>query len=297
MKASIVGSGAFLLCAHGCSLSTPEVEKKPQMKPSDAKKVFIKKGTCSRTFCFLLNREYGHPMDDEEKAADPLAGGILQRGHQCGMLWGASLAAGAESFRRYKSSGRATASAIIATQSMESSFTNQTKTVNCRDYTDCDFTSKWSFAKYMISGRFLACFDLAEKWAPDAIRSANKGLGQDPSESTERSVSCASEVVKQMGGGDQEAAMVAGFAGGMGLNGNGCGALSAAIWMKQLAWQRNPSGEKPDTAEMLDAFLAITGSEMLCRRISGRRFQSVREHTDYICNGGCAKVIETLACV
>ena len=33
-----------------------------------------------------------------------------------------------------------------------------------------------------------------------------------------------------MGGSEEEIAMVAGFAGGLGLSGNGCGALSAAIW-------------------------------------------------------------------
>ena len=64
---------------------------------NDAKRVFLKKGTCSQTFCFLLNREFGHLKENEERAADPLAGGIMQRGQQCGMLWGATLAVGAES--------------------------------------------------------------------------------------------------------------------------------------------------------------------------------------------------------
>ena len=45
-----------------------------------AKRAFIKNGTCSRTFFFLLNREFGHLKEDEERAIDPLAGGILQQG-------------------------------------------------------------------------------------------------------------------------------------------------------------------------------------------------------------------------
>ena len=65
-----------------------------------AKRTFIKKGTCSRTFFYILDREFGHPREDEEKAIDPLAGGILQQGYQCGMLWGASMAVGAEAYRR-----------------------------------------------------------------------------------------------------------------------------------------------------------------------------------------------------
>jgi len=68
---------------------------------SDTKKVFRKCGTCSRTFFHILDREFGQPKDREECAADLLAGGLKNTGHQCGMLWGATLAAGAESFRRY----------------------------------------------------------------------------------------------------------------------------------------------------------------------------------------------------
>ena len=67
--------------------------------PKDGKKVFRKLGTCSRTFFYILNREFGHPRELEERASDVLAGGIMQKGHQCGMLWGASLAIGAEAYR------------------------------------------------------------------------------------------------------------------------------------------------------------------------------------------------------
>ena len=70
-----------------------------------AKRTFIKKGTCSRTFFYILDREFGHPRDEEEKAIDPLAGGILQQGYQCGMLWGASMAVGAEAYRRNNDPG------------------------------------------------------------------------------------------------------------------------------------------------------------------------------------------------
>lgn len=42
-------------------------------------------GTCSRTFFYIINREFGFPHENEERAADPLAGGIVQQGYQCGM--------------------------------------------------------------------------------------------------------------------------------------------------------------------------------------------------------------------
>ena len=79
---------------------------------NDARRVFLKKGTCSQTLFFLLDREFANPKENEERAADPLAGGIMQRGHQCGMLWGASLAVGAESFPRLPDLHRKTESPI-----------------------------------------------------------------------------------------------------------------------------------------------------------------------------------------
>lgn len=55
-------------------------------EPNDIRKVFWKCGACSHTFFFLLNREFGHPKRDEEYASDPLAGGLMQTGNQCGKL-------------------------------------------------------------------------------------------------------------------------------------------------------------------------------------------------------------------
>ncbi|MGI9549610.1 MAG: hypothetical protein ACR2MT_00310, partial [Aurantibacter sp.] len=57
--------------------------------PKDGRKVFKKLGTCSRTFFHILNREFGHLKESEEEASGALAGGIMQEGEQCGMLWGA----------------------------------------------------------------------------------------------------------------------------------------------------------------------------------------------------------------
>ena len=147
--------------------------------PKDGKKVFRKSGTCSRAFFHILNREFGHPKEQEERAADSLAGGIMQKGHQCGMLWGASLAIGAEAYRRCNNKNEAIRVAINATRHIMESFSKRENTINCRDITNCDFSNKWSYAKYFFSGRFLHCFDLAQKWAPEAVISAIEGLSKE----------------------------------------------------------------------------------------------------------------------
>lgn len=263
------------------------------------KRTFLKKGTCSRTFFHILNREFGFPLDQEEQAADPLAGGIMQQGYQCGMLWGASLAVGAEAYRRSENFDQAVALSIRATQYVMKSFLNRTKTVDCSDITKTNFSSKLSMAKYLFSGKFYSCFQLAEKWAPEAIDSALEGLSVDKSELPKQQMSCATEVARKMGASDEEMIMVAGFAGGLGLSGNGCGALSATIWMNTLQRIRkqnikisytDPIGEK-----IINAFYAETDYKMLCSEITGEHFNTSQDHTIFMKNGGCKKLIKILA--
>jgi len=265
----------------------------------DTKKVFRKLGTCSRTFFYLLNREFGHLKEAEECAADLLCGGLMQRGHQCGMLWGASLAVGAESFRRFKDINQAISVAITATQHLMKSFAERSNTIDCLDITRCNFMSKWSMAKYFFSGRFLACFTLAEKWAPEAIQAAIEGLDQEQMDEPQLCTSCACEVAKKMGASQEEMVMVAGFAGGLGLSGNACGALGAAIWMNTLAWCRKYDKKSafpsPVAERTLETFFDVNGSEMLCHKISGQHFETISDHAAFIKNGGCEKLINALA--
>ena len=274
--------------------------------PNDTKKVFRQCETCSRTFFFLLNREFGHPAEAEERAANPLAGGLMRTGHQCGMLWGAALAVGAESSRRYRDPGQAAAIAVTATQSLMESFARGAKSVDCRDITGCDLTTKAGMAKLLVKTfigliYYSPCFNLAEKWAPEAIRTATEGLSREPSVSPQPSLGCASLLVKKLGAGDAEAATVAGFAGGMGLSGNACGALAAAIWWRDLVATRKTSGRTPhdgnssEIQKILRDFQRETGGEILCRKISGRRFATLAEHAEFVHDGGCGKLLDVLA--
>ncbi len=263
-----------------------------------AKRAFIKKGTCSRTFFYILDREFGHPLDDEEKAIDPMAGGILQQGYQCGMLWGASMAVGAESLRKNKQPGQAIGITILATQHIMKSFVKRTKSIECEEITSCDFSNKKSFAKFMLSGKFVSCLKLAGKWAPEALKAANEGLMLDH-DLPQHSMSCASEVVRKMGGSKEEMVMVAGFAGGLGLSGNGCGVLAAAVWMNALIHNRKQTGKSanydPDKDLTLKAFYEETDYEMQCDKICGQRFKTVDDHTEFVKNGGCKELISVLA--
>jgi hypothetical protein len=51
------------------------------------KRLFLRLGTCSKLLFHILDREFGNPMETEERAWDQLCGGLALTGRQCGMLW------------------------------------------------------------------------------------------------------------------------------------------------------------------------------------------------------------------
>jgi len=271
--------------------------------PGDTKKIFTKCGACSQTFFHLLNREFGHPKKTEELASDPLAGGLMNSQHQCGMLWGSALAAGAESFRRYYDLNQAINKAITSTQNIVESFSKRAKSTNCRDIIGIDFSDKSNVVKFMVKslpGGFdnLICMNLAEKWAPEAIQSAKEGLTTKQTDLPQFPLSCASEVAKKMGANDEEMVMVSGLAGGIGLSGHECGALGAAIWISSLDWCKKHPGESgysnPNVNKILEAFNEETGSNSLCNKISGQCFKTIGDHTEFVNNGGCSNLINVI---
>ena len=267
--------------------------------------VFWKCGSCSGAMFHLLNHEFANHKENEEKALDLLAGGVAQKGYQCGMLWGGALAVGTESFHRYSDNSDAIASAITASHHIVASFNKRNKSVNCRDISGVEWENKREFVTFMVKTImrgfiYSPCFNLIAKWTPEAIQAANNGMSEKAVHS-KPCMSCATETVKKMGGSNEESVMVAGFAGGIGLSGNACGALSAAIWYKMLDWAKQNPGKTPsffnneDVKKIVRAFYMQTDSEMLCGKICGKHIKTIDEHTEYIRSGGCEKLIDALA--
>ncbi|HPR31814.1 MAG TPA: C-GCAxxG-C-C family (seleno)protein [Prolixibacteraceae bacterium] len=269
------------------------------------RQVFWKCGACSHAMFHLMNHEFNNSKPQEEKASDMLAGGIAQKGQQCGMLWGSALAAGTEAFRLHADKDKARAASIYASKLLVNSFYNRTQTVNCRDISRVDWENKFQMILYTVKTFaqgfvFSPCFNLIVKWTPEAAMAAKKGLTENNT-FTSQCMSCASEVVQKMGGTEEESLMVAGFAGGIGLSGNACGALAAAIWYKMLDWGKKNQGKtqslfnNPDAKKILRTFYIQTDSEVLCKHICNKNFNNIDEHTEYIKNGGCKNIIDALA--
>jgi hypothetical protein len=240
-------------------------------------------------------------MAEEERAAMPLAGGIMQRGYQCGMIWGATLAAGAEAHRRLGEGPRAEALTVAAAARLVEAFRTQNGATDCFDITEIDDSStKLEMMTYfLLKGGAVRCFAGAARYASAAKEAIDTALSAPPGDAPPAPVSCAALLARRMGASGLHAVMAAGFAGGIGLGGGGCGALAAAIWITGMKALRDGAVrldfESPVALAVIDRFLVATGGQFECAAICGRRFADVEEHAAYLRGGGCAPLVEELA--
>jgi len=232
----------------------------------------------------------------------PLAGGIANMGYQCGMIWGAALAAGAQAYRLHGPGPQAETAAIIATQRAMESFRAHTKNeINCLEISHLNMqgnTELRSILKFFLKGGPIGCFRMAARYAPDAFNGIDSAFSGEQFEAPSPPVSCAAILAQKMGVSDMHTVMAAGFAGGIGLSGGACGALGASIWITGIDRPAEPEGfSYTDTwiGDMIEKFLESTDYEFECSEIIGRRFENIDDHAAYLRDGGCSKIIEALA--
>ena len=243
----------------------------------------------------MVDRAFGLERTAEERAAAPLAGGIARNGYQCGMVWGSTLAAGAEAHRRFGAGARAEAVAIEAAQRIVKSFRAQNGAVDCFDLTGTDFESKTQTWLYLLTGSAVGCFRMAARYAPVAKAEIDAALSLDAIDIPEPPVSCAALAARRLGANAEHATMAAGFAGGIGLCGGACGALGAAVWVGSMGAGRDYKALDAKAAPTIARFLAATGGRFECAEIVGRKFESVADHAEFVRDGGCTRVVEALA--
>jgi len=266
---------------------------------------FLKGRACSDTLFHVLNRAFDHPLKGEEPAVMPFAGGIMQHGYQCGMVWGATLAAGAQAYRLLGPGPQAETGAIIAAQRLVESFRARNNNINCLEITGIDKSSSTMqmIIYFLIKGGAIDCFRMAARYAPVAFSEINTALSEKQIEAPPAPVSCAAMLAQKMGVSDRHTVMAAGFAGGIGLSGGACGALGAAIWiigMNSLKegvgdnlWKSNVFQSR--ASDMIDRFLKSANHTFECSEIVGRRFENIGDHAGYLRDGGCSEIIEVLA--
>lgn len=110
----------------------------------------------------VVNASFDHPLILEEQGSALLVGGIMQHGFQCGMLWGAALAAGAQAFRLLGPRLQAECGAITAAQRLVDPFRNTNTYVDCGDITDVDWTESSQALKFIFRGGPIKCFRIQQ---------------------------------------------------------------------------------------------------------------------------------------
>ena len=248
----------------------------------------------------VLNEAYEERKQLEEKGSAPLAGGIMQHGYQCGMIWGAVLAAGARAYELFGSGPEAETKAIMAAQKLVEEFQSCTGEINCLEITDIDNSSSVMKMLYvfLIKGKTISCMRLTGKFSPKAFGVINSVFSEKDIKPLSPPISCAAILARKMGASEKHIVMAAGLAGGIGLCGGGCGALGTAIWLMTMDKGLDSKMEfkDPKAMEMIEkAFLPNSDYEFECSDIVGRKFENIEDHAKFIREGGCSKIIEALA--
>jgi len=237
----------------------------------------------------------------EEYATMPLAGGIMQHGYQCGMIWGATLAAGAQAYRLLGPGPQAETGAVMAAQRLVEAFRAQNNHIDCLEITDIDKSSSTMqmIMYFLIKGGTIGCFRMAARYAPVAFDEINTALSENRIEAPSPPVSCAAMLAQKMGVSEMHRVMAAGLAGGIGLCGGACGALGTAIWIIGMNSLKEEGGKiefhSPRAIDAIDKFIKCTDYEFECSEIVGRKFENIDDHVGYLRDGGCSKIIEVLA--
>lgn len=246
----------------------------------------------------VVDSSFDHPLQLEEKATMPLAGGILNLGYQCGMLWGAALAAGAQAYRLYGPGTKAEAETIMASQRCVESFHARNGNINCLEITEINLNNKLGILKLFLKGGPVKCTRMICGYAPIAFNAIDTASGEKQIETPSTPVSCTAILAQKMGLSHMHTVMAAGFAGGIGLSGGGCGALGAAIWILGMNLRKEGIGNKAINSrisDLIDKFIKNANYELECSEIVGRKFENIDDHATYLRDGGCSKIIDVLA--
>ncbi len=276
----------------------------------------LRRFSCSEATLTILNAAAGLGWKELEEASDPLCAGLVaEMDGACGMLWGASLAAGVRARARIPDPAAAQEAVLEASRLAVDAFRNAGHPMNCAQITGLE---RWNFPRYMLKGDLGVCTRLIAGNARRLHELIDQVMdAQRPGGTSAPCRNCAIEAYEQVcrsiGFPSDDVGIVAGgFAGGLGLSGNACGALAAAILavsMKYFTERSRPKhsmirsdlqgffvgiGWMRPSMEIARRFRAKFPGKT-CASITGRTFASARELSDHLEDGNCSQVLEEVA--
>ncbi len=268
---------------------------------------------CSEASFTTQMRGFGFEEPAYEQAIHAFSGGFMHQGHVSGLLTGAVFAAGFVAQERFQDHEKRAEATLHVAEQLAKAYPEDSGSINCREITESNLTSWPGRLIYVKEGKGRMCGRLHLKWAPKAHQIIDKSLIEyGENEPIEPRVNCSVKAMHELelkfGMKEGISTLVAGFAGGVGLCGNLCGALAVGAYTISLIQQFDRKKKKRDsrirgsieevfgtnykgnlTQFRLD-FVRKFGSE-LCSDIVGRHFKDSRDHSEFLKKGGCNNLI------
>ncbi|GMR01166.1 MAG: hypothetical protein BMS9Abin19_0525 [Gammaproteobacteria bacterium] len=272
---------------------------------------------CSEASMTTQMRGFGINEPAYEQAMHVFSGGFMHLGHACGLLTGAILTAGFVARARFDDDGARSGAALHAAIQLARAYPELTGSVNCLEITEVSLTQLSGRLRYLQQGKGRMCGRLHLKWAPQAQQLIDRSLlefrdGRQAGSCANCAVRTLRELVSTVGMNAADSVLVAGFAGGVGLCGNVCGALAAGVFAMSAGRQLSREQKKRDsrirgsleelvgtnyrgaTTRLRLDFVQQFGSE-LCVDIIGQRFQDAGDHSVFVEQGRCDNVTKFVA--
>jgi hypothetical protein len=285
---------------------TKEILSKRSMK-----RTMFKHFSCAESMLNLFNMASGIEQQDAEQAIDPLNAGILlEMDGGCGIIWGAVMAAGIRAAKRFEKKEDACSAALHASIEIMSAYVSSGVPMDCNRILDMD---RWNFFSYLAKGKMNVCLSIAEKWAPQFDEIIDKSLDDFKPKQMQKCINCSVNAFNSVGKGiglalSRETPWVAGFAGGIGLQGSTCAAISSAVFAMNLQYFRLRD-KSPHSAprSMIQGMGIGVGwmkpSKLLvssfkdkfhskyCRELTGKTFKGLNDFNNHIKSGKCENII------
>ena len=272
---------------------------------------------CSEASMTTQMRGFGYKEPVYEQAIHPFSGGFMHQGHATGLLTGAVMAAGFVVRERFSDDAIRSGATLHAAIHLAKPFPKYSESVNCQEITGTDLTTLRGRFRYFKEGQGRTCGRLHLKWAPRAHHLIDTSLMEYWESKPEGSrANCAvrsmQELEARTGQNTGISTSIAGFAGGVGLSGNVCGALVAGVYwlavIQQLGRKRKKRDSRirgsveelfgitywGDLTRLRLAFVKQFGSE-LCIDIIGRHFNDAADHGLFVEQDGCMSITKFIA--
>jgi hypothetical protein len=275
------------------------------------KRTMFRHFSCAESTLILFDRVAGIDQDDAEQAIDPLNGGVLlELDGGCGLLWGSAMAAGIRASKRFEKEEDACAAAFATSIELLREYVASGGATDCNRILNMD---RWNFLSYLAKVKMNVCVGIAEKWFPRFDEIIEKSFESYTPKREQKCVNCAVDVFKSVAKEiglelSGETPWVAGFAGGFGLQGSTCAAVSSAVFAINLRYfrSRNKSphsalrsmmqgmgvgtGWMKPSKRLLSAFKEEFHAKS-CYGLTGKMFEGLDEYTDHVASGKCANIV------